>query len=349
MGQKTNPNILRKSQTSKWDSNYIEKKNNDLSLFTSKDLETRKLIYNFFQKNNLIIHSCKINYSNNNLLLIIKFQQSANSLNQIKTLNKIQNIRFKKCQNDIIVNKTKKKYNLLAKKIKNIINYTNFKYKTLLSKTKLVNHKIIKMRRIKILNYYKKFLTLRKNKTLKNLSSNSFLKPLFKSLECFYNNVETFTLILKPLNNNIFYNINKNQKVLLKKKLIKLKKYQRNDFFKEGVNLIFALLNETNSSELLATYISWSLKKLKRHNFFLRFLKTILTTFLTKTFTNLTKGIKIKIKGRLNGASRARHKKIFVGNRMTLLTINSNISYAEKTAFTSNGTIGVKVWVCEKA
>jgi ribosomal protein S3 len=69
--------------------------------------------------------------------------------------------------------------------------------------------------------------------------------------------------------------------------------------------------------------------------------------FGTKTFS-IAKGIKIKIKGRFNGAPRAKHKIINIGNNMPVLTLNSNIDYAETTSYTSNGTFGVKVWVCEK-
>ena len=141
--------------------------------------------------------------------------------------------------------------------------------------------------------------------------------------------------------------IKKKRLLLIKKKLIRLKKYQKNDFFKEGVNLIFASIINKNSSQLLANYISANLKKLKRHNFFLRFLKSVLNMFITKKFSRV-KGIKIKIKGRINGAPRAKRKIFKIGKRMPVLTINSPISYAENTAFTSNGTLGVKVWINEK-
>jgi len=58
-------------------------------------------------------------------------------------------------------------------------------------------------------------------------------------------------------------------------------------------------------------------------------------------------GIKILIAGRLNNAARSRNKIIKIG-KISLLEINSKIDYSETTAFTSNGTFGVKVWICEK-
>jgi small subunit ribosomal protein S3 len=155
-------------------------------------------------------------------------------------------------------------------------------------------------------------------------------------------------LILQPLNSNICNILNKKQQNLLKKKLIKLKKYQRNEFFKEGINLMFSAVNEKNSANLLSKFISFSLKKLKRHNFFLRFIKTALTMFMSyKTISSKIKGIKINVKGRLNRVPRAKSKMITIGN-VPLLTIDSNIDYSETTSYTTNGSIGVKVWVCEK-
>jgi ribosomal protein S3 len=98
---------------------------------------------------------------------------------------------------------------------------------------------------------------------------------------------------------------------------------------------------------LLSHFIATQLKKLKRHNFFLRFIKNTLLLFNTMTFSKL-EGIKIKIKGRFNKAPRARHKIIAIGNDVPVLTLKAKIDYAETTSFTSNGTFGVKVWICEK-
>jgi ribosomal protein S3 len=53
---------------------------------------------------------------------------------------------------------------------------------------------------------------------------------------------------------------------------------------------------------------------------FFKILKTTLTLFSNKAFSKL-KGIKIKVKGRLNGAPRARHKTIKIGN-VPVLTLS---------------------------
>ncbi len=56
------------------------------------------------------------------------------------------------------------------------------------------------------------------------------------------------------------------------------------------------------------------------------------------------KGMKVALKGRLNGAEIARAEWLAKG-KLPLQTLRANIDYAEATAFTSYGTIGVKVWV----
>lgn len=55
-------------------------------------------------------------------------------------------------------------------------------------------------------------------------------------------------------------------------------------------------------------------------------------------------GAKIMVKGRLNGAEIARKEWLKKG-RIPLQTIRSNIDYAQATAYTTYGTIGVKVWI----
>ena len=56
------------------------------------------------------------------------------------------------------------------------------------------------------------------------------------------------------------------------------------------------------------------------------------------------KGVKIVLKGRLDGAEMARYEWAKKG-RIPLQTIRADIDYSEKTAFTTYGTIGVKVWI----
>lgn len=56
------------------------------------------------------------------------------------------------------------------------------------------------------------------------------------------------------------------------------------------------------------------------------------------------KGVKISLKGRLDGAEMARYEWAKKG-RIPLQTFRADIDYAEKTAYTTYGTTGVKVWI----
>lgn len=55
-------------------------------------------------------------------------------------------------------------------------------------------------------------------------------------------------------------------------------------------------------------------------------------------------GVKISLKGRLDGAEMARYEWGKKG-RVPLQTLRADVDYAEKTAYTTYGTIGVKVWI----
>ncbi len=59
---------------------------------------------------------------------------------------------------------------------------------------------------------------------------------------------------------------------------------------------------------------------------------------------NSIKGVKIEICGRLNGAEMARREWAAKGT-LPLHTLRANIDFARATAYTTYGTIGVKVWL----
>lgn len=56
------------------------------------------------------------------------------------------------------------------------------------------------------------------------------------------------------------------------------------------------------------------------------------------------KGVKVMIKGRLNGAEIARTEHITLG-KLPLHTLRADIDYSYRIAYTTYGTLGVKVWV----
>lgn len=55
-------------------------------------------------------------------------------------------------------------------------------------------------------------------------------------------------------------------------------------------------------------------------------------------------GAKIEMAGRLNGEEIARTEHLEEGN-LPLQTLRADIDYAKRTAYTTYGTIGVKVWI----
>jgi small subunit ribosomal protein S3 len=65
---------------------------------------------------------------------------------------------------------------------------------------------------------------------------------------------------------------------------------------------------------------------------------------MERTMERKAKGIKIKVSGRLNGAEIARSEVMSSGS-IPLQTLRSDISYAQATAVTTFGVLGVKVWI----
>ncbi|MBI2677078.1 MAG: 30S ribosomal protein S3 [Candidatus Yanofskybacteria bacterium] len=74
--------------------------------------------------------------------------------------------------------------------------------------------------------------------------------------------------------------------------------------------------------------------------------RRILKQTLAKIIANKkdVKGAKIEVAGRLNGAEIARTEHLEEGN-LPLQTLRAEIDYAKRTAHTTYGTIGVKVWI----
>ena len=55
-------------------------------------------------------------------------------------------------------------------------------------------------------------------------------------------------------------------------------------------------------------------------------------------------GVKVAISGRLGGAEIARTEWLYKG-KLPLHTLRANIDFARATAFTTYGTVGIKVWI----
>lgn len=72
--------------------------------------------------------------------------------------------------------------------------------------------------------------------------------------------------------------------------------------------------------------------------------RRVLKQSVSRTMQAGALGVRVALSGRLNGAEIARREWLAEGN-VPLHTFRSDISYTTKTAFTTYGTIGVKVWI----
>jgi len=105
---------------------------------------------------------------------------------------------------------------------------------------------------------------------------------------------------------------------------------------------IFDLAVSTKNAKLLSQFISVNLHNhIRNIRFFLRFIDRIMSLFISHYGF---KGIKISIKGRLNGARRARTIVIQKG-KIPLSTLSSKISYGFSNSMTIYGLCSVKVWL----
>jgi len=92
------------------------------------------------------------------------------------------------------------------------------------------------------------------------------------------------------------------------------------------------------SSAHIGQLIAWDLEKR------FKFRRTV-KKYLDQVSQNRdVKGIKIRVSGRLDGAEIARSE-WFVKGTIPLQTLRANIDYGEATAFTTYGTVGIKVWI----
>jgi ribosomal protein S3 len=185
---------------------------------------------------------------------------------------------------------------------------------------------------------YKKALSNKKSSNLKTkkteLLNKIVSKNILKTLTHFTRN--KFHINFKLLNLN-----NHNQQTK-PKTILNLSRFRIPE-----IELLYPLvIKQKDSAKLLGTFIAEYLKTTKRHNFFLNSLSKSLHLALKQQDSKI-KGVKILLKGRLNNAARSRNKYLKIGT-IPLITKSRDIDYAESTAFTQNGTIGIKVWISYK-
>jgi small subunit ribosomal protein S3 len=100
---------------------------------------------------------------------------------------------------------------------------------------------------------------------------------------------------------------------------------------------VIEIKNPDLNAQLVAEAIA---EQLKKRASFRRVMKMRMDT----TMQAGAKGIKIQVSGRLGGAEIARQEKAGMGS-VPLTTLQANVNYGYAIAFTTFGTIGVKVWI----
>src|SRR5918912_1130231 len=100
---------------------------------------------------------------------------------------------------------------------------------------------------------------------------------------------------------------------------------------------VIEIKNPDLNAQLVAEAIAEQLKK--RAAF-----RRVMKMRMDSTMQAGAKGIKISVSGRLGGAEIARQEKSGMGS-VPLTTLQANVDYGYAIAFTTYGTIGVKVWI----
>ena len=100
---------------------------------------------------------------------------------------------------------------------------------------------------------------------------------------------------------------------------------------------VIEIKNPDLNAQLVAEAIAEQLKK--RASF-----RRVLKQRMEGTMQAGAKGIKISVSGRLGGAEIARNEKSTSGS-VPLTTLQADVNYGYAIAFTTYGTIGVKVWI----
>ena len=314
MGQSTNSNIFRIGyKNNEWSSKYKEKNKEEKFIYVYQDLKVRKLIENFLKYFNILVCFIKLNRTNKFLNVYISFYITSKSFYFI---------------NNFDLNKD---YFILEKISKRKIKF--FKNKRFIKK-KLNNNRLWDIKSLKI------------NKLYKKLKIKTFFYKLLESISIFLNFKINVSIILQNINKGLSLRFKNLQSKLFRKKIIKLRKYFNKEFFKETVNIITIVIYKKFSSKLLSNFIAYQIENLKSHNFFLNFIKRVFLIFLNSNFSSIN-GLKILINGRLNGKPRAKSYLIKEGS-INLQTLDSDIDYNQSTAYTHDGTLGVKVWINRK-
>lgn len=343
MGQKLNPTIFRLGVNKTWKTEFFEKKNRELPLYIFKDLEIKDYIERILEVHGIFLHDYKQHYNNSTLNLYISYFVSPDFVFERKKMNKkilVRSVLGEKNfgKNTINKNQSGQYISTFQKPINYLAQHSHrfYKLKQYL-KSNSQAQAYLKASSMKIQN--NKYLERSFSKS--NVKVQGVLEQVFTVLNLFLGSQLNLVIHLCCTNKNTQF-----VKSTQKKTFISFQKFKNTPFFKEGIELLFNVVYNNNSASLLAKFIAFQLKKVKRHKFLLSFLKQTLSVLITSSLSQV-KGIKIIVKGRLNGVPRAKHKIITMGD-VPVQTISANLDFSQTTTHNSNGSYGIKVWVVEK-
>jgi small subunit ribosomal protein S3 len=121
-----------------------------------------------------------------------------------------------------------------------------------------------------------------------------------------------------------------------------LQKYVKNNFFRSTRTNLKVEVQEVKNFEESAVLIAQNIaEQMEKRIPFRRAMKSMMDQVAKN---HAVKGVKIEISGRLNGAEMSRREWTVKGT-LPLHTLRANIDFARSTAYTTYGTIGVKVWI----
>jgi small subunit ribosomal protein S3 len=121
-----------------------------------------------------------------------------------------------------------------------------------------------------------------------------------------------------------------------------VKNYIKNKYFRMEKIALKLEVQEIKNSEENAQVIAQNIAdQIEKRMPFRRIMKSTLEQV---TKNKEIKGVKIEMSGRLGGAEMSRREWAAKGT-LPLHTLRANIDFARATAFTTYGTIGVKVWL----
>jgi ribosomal protein S3 len=312
MGQKVNPIIFRLGiLKNEWRSKYFEKNLEEFSLYSFQNIQIKRYLDQFLNESGLILHDYKMYFNETSLHLYVSYFVTS------KIILNISKVKRKK-----------------------------FETKTVCNSSKI---SIFLKNKLQIYKRYEKFLLINKFRYQTIIDKNSFIERILESLTVFLNRRLNILIIFQQVRKGLslnFNNLNYLDKKILKNKFLFFRRYLREPFFKDMFHLLILSVKLKSSASLLSNFISNRLVKMKKHTQFFFLLKHILI-ILQKTKISKMRGVKIKIKGRFNGKSKASSKFIIVG-QVPVQTLVTKIDYSESISYTFNGTFGVKVWIVYK-